>query len=161
MKSKLILIITVGIVFLSWTNAKAQTSSENFKPSHIKAAENFLIAAGVDTKFPTVIESIVSAFSKQIPENNRATFGNIMRKFMNKYYTWDSLKLSLDNIYASEFTENELKELLDFYSSPIGKKYTGKSAELLQKTVQIGQQIVTDHQSEFEQMIKDAVAQKN
>jgi len=27
--------------------------------------------------------------------------------------------------------------------------------------VQIGQQIVTDHQSEFEQMIKDAIAEKN
>jgi hypothetical protein len=161
MKSKLILIITIGILFLSWTNAKAQTSSQNFKPSHLQAAENFLIAAGVDTKFPSLIESIVNAFSKQIPENNRATFGNIMRKFMNKYYTWDNLKPSLDKIYASEFTESELKELSDFYSSPIGKKYTGKSVELLQKNVQIGQQIVTDHQSEFEQMIKDAIAEKN
>ena len=161
MKSKLTLITLGCILCLSWTSVKAQTSSQNFKPSHLQAAENFLVAAGVDTKFPSLIESIVNAFSKQIPENNRTEFGNIMRKFMNKYYTWDNLKSSLDKTYASEFTESELKELSDFYSSPIGKKYTGKSTELLQKTMQIGQQIITDHQSEFEQMIKDAVAQKN
>jgi len=161
MKSKLILIITIGILFLSWTNAKAQTSSQNFKPSHLQAAENFLIAAGVDTKFPSLIESIVNAFSKQIPENNRATFGNIMRKFMNKYYTWDILKTSLDKIYASEFTESELKELADFYNSSIGKKYNGKSVELLQKNMQLGQQVVAGHQSELQQMIKEAIPEKN
>jgi hypothetical protein len=161
MKSKLILITISSVLLLSWTNAKAQSSSQDFTSSHLQAAESFLMAAGVNTKFPAVIESIVNAFSKQIPENNRTAFGDIMRKFMNKYYTWDNLKLSLDKIYASEFTESELKELSDFYSSPIGRKYTGKSVELLQKNVQIGQQIVTDHQSEFEQMIRDAIQQKN
>ena len=162
MKSKLILITISCVLFLSWTSAKAQTSpTTNFSPSHLQAAEDFLIAAGVNTKFPAVIESVVSAFSKQVPENERTVFTDIMRKFMNKYYTWDILKASLDKIYASEFTEDELKELTDFYNSPIGRKYNGKSVELLQKNMQMGQQVVVDHQSELQQMIKDAIPEKN
>ena len=161
MKFKLTLIIIGCILCLSSTSVKAQSSAQDFTPVHLQAAENFLIAAGVNTKFPAVIESIVNAFSKQIPENDRAAFADVMRKFMNRYYTWDKLKASLDKIYASEFTESELKELGDFYNSPIGRKYMGKSVELLQKNMQIGQQVVADHQSEFQQMMKDAIPEKN
>jgi len=161
MKSKLPLITIGCILFLSWTSVKAHSSAQDFTPAHLQAAENFLIAAGVNTKFPAIIETVVNAFANQAPESERAIFSDVMRKFMNKYYTWDILKTSLDKIYASEFTESELKELADFYNSSIGKKYNGKSVELLQKNMQLGQQVVAGHQSELQQMIKEAIPEKN
>jgi hypothetical protein len=161
MKLKLSLITLGGLLLLGITNVKAQATTSSFTPSHIESAENFLIATGVNTKFPAIIENIVAAFSKQIPEDNRAAFADVMRKFMSKYYTWDILKVDLDKMYAAEFTEDELKQMSDFYSSPVGKKYAEKSVELLQQSMQIGQQVVVNHRPELEQMMKDAMGSKN
>jgi hypothetical protein len=162
MKSKLPLItISFILLFLSWTNAKAQSDTTSITPSHLAKAESFLIATGVDTKFPAIVESIVSTFVKQVPEDQRDTYASVMRKFMNKYYTWDNLKGDLSKIYAAEFTEDELTQMIAFYNSPVGKKYSEKSVTLLQKGMQIGQNVVMSHQSELQDMIKEAYPQKN
>lgn len=161
MKSKLNLILISCILFLGWTSsAKAQTAP-NLSASHLQTAESFLIATGVNTKFPAIVESIINTFSSQVSENDRPTFISVMRKFMNKYYTWDNLKLSLDKVYAAEFTEIELKQMIDFYNSPVGKKYSEKLVQLMQQGMQIGQQVIIDHQSELEQMVKEASSAKN
>ncbi len=162
MKIKLILITLTGILLLTQTIVKAQTSTTTFTASHLQAAESYLIATGINTRFGAITDNMVGTFSQQIPENNRAAFVEIMQKFMHKYYTWDSLKGKLSEMYAAEFTEDELKELTTFFSTPLGQKYGSKLVVLTQKGMLLGQAVVKDHQSELEQMMKDGFsAQKN
>ena len=40
-------------------------------------------------------------------------------------------------MYAEVFTEQELRELADFYTSPIGKKYVEKQPEMAQAAMKI------------------------
>jgi hypothetical protein len=149
------------MLFLSFTQLKAQTSTTTFTQSHLQAAENYLIATGINTKFGAITDNIVNAFGKQIPENSRAAFINVMQKFMQKYYTWDTLKGDLSKLYAIEFTEDELKQLTAFFNTPLGQKYGDKLITLSQKGMQLGQQIVIDHKPELEQMMKEAMPKKN
>lgn len=46
---------------------------------------------------------------------------------------WDEM---FAEIYASVFTEEELQALVDFYKSPIGKKFLEKQPELMAATMQ-------------------------
>jgi hypothetical protein len=161
MKSKLILITISCVLFLTWTNVKAQTASLNFSPSHLQAAENLLISMGLNTQFGAITDNIVKAFGNQMPENNRAAFVGVMQKFMNKYYNWEVLKGDFSKIYAAEFSEGELVQMTAFFNTPVGKKYANKLALLTQKGMLLGQKVVQDHQTELEQMMKNAIPEKN
>ncbi|MGN6638011.1 MAG: DUF2059 domain-containing protein [Mucilaginibacter sp.] len=150
-------LITIAGVLLLCVGAKAQTA-QDLTPSHLQTAEKYLIATGINTKFGAITDNIINAFSGQIPENQRQAFVGVMKKFMDKYYTWDTLKSKLDKLYAAEFTEDELNQLIVFVNTPLGKKYVEKSVTLSQKGMLLGQEVVKDHQDELEQMMKEAMA---
>ena len=52
----------------------------------------------------------------------------------------DNLLLKMVPIYKSQFSHEEIKGLIEFYESPLGKSFTEKSVKLLPQTMQIGQQ---------------------
>ncbi|MEN0056085.1 MAG: DUF2059 domain-containing protein [Mucilaginibacter sp.] len=152
-----LILFTVLLLFL-FTGLKAQTTSPAFTTSHLQAAEKYLIATGINTQFAGIINNMINSSSAQIAENHRASYVKVMQAFMGKYYAWDVLKNEYTKIYAGEFTEDELKQLTAFYSSPIGKKASAKTPLLLQKGMTIGQQVMANHRPELEQMMKEAFA---
>ena len=156
MKFNLTFFALVGIILLSITSLKAQTTPDSLTPSHLKAAEQFLIATGINGQFEGIIGNIINTSSARIPEAQRGEFVNVMKRFMGKYYSWDILKNDLAKIYAAEFTEDELNQLTTFYNSPLGKKVGSKTPLLLQKGMALGQQTLASHNPELEQMMKDA-----
>lgn len=157
MKFKLFLICLTGTFILNIIRAKAQDSTTGISSTHLQAAENYLIATDVDTKLGELITTMVKTFSARMPEENRHAFTGVMNTFMHKYFTWERLKAPYSKLYATEFSEDELNQLAAFFKTPIGKKYTAKSVELLQQSMQIGQQVVIDHKDELEQMLREAV----
>ncbi|WPU94985.1 DUF2059 domain-containing protein [Mucilaginibacter sabulilitoris] len=153
---KLNRIILIALFLFSVAGLKAQTTAPTFTPSHLKAAEQYLVATGINAQFGDITLNMINSSSAQMPEEHRASYVKVMQAFMAKYYTWDVLKDNFAKIYAAEFTEDELKQLTVFYNSPIGKKVSLKTPLLMQKGMAMGQQVVTDHRPELEQMMKDA-----
>src|SRR5690606_1765373 len=105
--------------------AKAQTAT-NFAPSHIKAAEEMLLASGIDKNMNSIFDNVVQAFSNNVPTHHKAKFTEVLTAFLNKYMNWDSLKDKFAIVYAEEFSESELKQLTEFFNTPIGKKMNEK-----------------------------------
>lgn len=150
------LIILIALFLFSVAGLKAQTTGPAFTPSHLKAAEQYLVATGFNKLFGDNALYMINSTSAKMPEKHRASYVKGMQAFMAKYYTWDVLKDNFSKIYAAEFTEDELKQLTVFYNSPIGKKVSSKTPLLMQKGMAMGQQVVADHRPELEQMMKDA-----
>lgn len=87
----------------------------------------------------------------QVQQNpTLAPYEAVMREFLGKYMSWDSLKADLIKIYAEEFTASELAELNKFYQSPVGKKTVQKMPALMTKGAQIGTQRVQEHMAELQ-----------
>ncbi len=145
-----------ALLCFGFAKGNAQTNKLAFSPTHLQAAESFLISTGIDKQFGDITNTLLSAFGNQIPEDKKATFVSVMKKFMGKYYNWEVLKVELSNVYAAEFSESELKDLAVFYNTSVGKKYGQKLPALTQKGLLIGQKIVSDHQTELQQMMQDA-----
>jgi hypothetical protein len=160
MNLKLTLIALIGILLISTANSNAQTTSATFSASQLKAAEQLLIATGINNQFGGIVDNMISASSAQIPEAQRGEFINVMKRFMVKYYSWDALKVEFAKMYASEYTEDELNQLTAFYNSPLGKKVGAKTPVLMQKGMALGQKTIADHRPELEQMMQDAFAKK-
>jgi hypothetical protein len=155
MKFSVIQIFISALLCVTFT-AHAQNNATDFTPAHLQAAEKFLLATGINKQFENIADKVISTYGAQMPEDKRAAFAEVMKKFMGKYFTWDMLKDEMSKLYAQEFTEKELKQLADFYNTDTGKKYGEKLPVLTQKGMLIGQQLVVQHQSELQDMMKDA-----
>jgi hypothetical protein len=53
---------------------------------------------------------------------------------------WNKLKPKMVDLYTSTFTEQELKDLVKFYESPLGKKVLREMPKVTQQSAQLTQQ---------------------
>lgn len=75
----------------------------------------------------------------------------IMEKFFKKYtalvreeLSWQQLKAPMNEAYRKVFTEPEVRELIEFYQSPLGKKLLEKMPELMQASMVLVQESMKD-----------------
>lgn len=61
------------------------------------------------------------------------TFAETMHDYFNDPETQSSLKAIYASIYAEEFTEEELREMITFYESKTGQKLIEKTPSILEK----------------------------
>ncbi|AYL97692.1 DUF2059 domain-containing protein [Mucilaginibacter celer] len=151
MNLKLKLIALAGIILLSFSTLKAQTNNQTFTASHLKAAEEFLIASRTQDQFDVMMDNVIKQMAEKIDDNQRAAYIKVMKAFNRKYLSWKVLKEKLTSIYAAGFTEAELNQLNSFYNSPIGKKFVAVNAELLQRVNTLTLDITAEHNTELEQ----------
>jgi hypothetical protein len=125
--------------------------------SHRKAAENLLIVLGTEKHLQKIAEQVVEAQLKQNPQ--LAPHRDIFQKFLTKYLNWENLKGDLMTVYTQEFTEKELKQLTEFYKTPLGKKASDKLPRLAFAAGQLGLNRAQEHQAELRQMIEEKAKQ--
>jgi hypothetical protein len=56
-------------------------------------------------------------------------------------------------LYKSEFTEDEIRTMTEFYRTPVGKKAVSKLPTLTASGAQLGMQRVQSHMAELQQAI--------
>ncbi|QXV66130.1 DUF2059 domain-containing protein [Mucilaginibacter achroorhodeus] len=150
MKLKLLI-----IALLFCAGARAQTTPD-ITPAHLKAAEDLLKVTQADMLFKQNMGTMLKQASTNIPEDKRAKFIEVMNTFVAKYVSWETLRDQMAAAYAKEFTAAELKGLIAFYSTDLGKKLLAKQPALVSKGAEIGQQMVQSHQVELQQMMEAA-----
>ncbi|MFI5160713.1 MAG: DUF2059 domain-containing protein [Sphingobacteriales bacterium] len=159
MKLKPFLIAFCCLLF--FTNlCAAQTDSVNLTPAHLAAAEQIINTTGMSgSRLLLMRNQMVKSISDaaHIPEKNQAKFINEMSAFMNKYMPVDVLKKNMIVLYAQTFTEDELKQLNDFYKTPLGQKIISKIPELTQKAMQMSQGALKDHFDEIQTIVANAM----
>jgi hypothetical protein len=140
-----------------WTPALAQsTAPVPISTTQRQVAETLLGTIYSEESFNKVIDQVLVAQLKAHPEVQ--PYENELRTFLSKYMSWAALKPDLAEVYAREFTEPELRELLRFYQSPVGKKAATKIPALMQMGMEIGQRHVKDHMPELQKLLQDKAA---
>jgi hypothetical protein len=112
----------------------------------------------------TYQESIEKMLEVQIKQNpSIAPLKDTMLKFFNKYMGWESMKEDMAKIYMKNFTDKELKELIIFYKTPIGRKTAMLMPVLTSEGAALGQKRVQENMHELQMMIKEKMSepQKN
>lgn len=116
-------IILVGL-FMVAVATQAQENTE-FKAETIE----FLKLTGAGTAFENAIDQI----GYNIPETNKEAY---MKEASG---TLDGLYDKIAELYMSEFSQDEIKELVTFYHTDLGKKLAEKQLGLTQKAMGFGQ----------------------
>src|SRR6476469_9845402 len=72
----------------------------------------------------------------------------------------DDLNKELAKIYTARFTEDELNQMVAFYKTPAGQKFSTMQAEVLQASVPVVQAWSRKLSTDMAQRIKEEVAKK-
>lgn len=126
--------------------------------SHRAAAEEFLKASGVDKSFEPLIDQSIEMQMKANPM--LVQIKPVLKKFMSKHLSYESLKDDMIKMYMEEFTEEELKAITAFYRTPAGKKTVERMPALALKGAELGMRKVQQNAGELQSMILDELNKK-
>jgi hypothetical protein len=144
MRKTLITLVMVFVVGISGAWAD--------EDSHYQAAAELLQLAHMDQVLSETIDQMLALQIQQNPQ--LAPYEKVMKEFFDKYMGWDSLKEDFIRIYMDEFTEAELRDMIEFYKTPTGQKAVMKTPVLAARGAELGQQRVQDNIDELIQMIQ-------
>ena len=115
--------------------------------SHNASAEAFLTLAHADKLGTPVYMQVQQMFAQRFeqtkaPASKQALLETYQAKAnaaLDKAIGWNKLKPDMVKLYTSNFNEQEMKELIRFYESPLGKKVLEKMPQLTQQSAQMTQ----------------------
>lgn len=116
--------------------------------SHDAAAEKFLTLANADKLGTPVYMQVQQMFAQRFAQTKApATKQSVLESYQAKANAaldsaigWNKLKPKMVDLYTQTFTEQELKDLVKFYQSPLGKKVLSQMPKVTQQSAQLTQQ---------------------
>ncbi|MDR7024444.1 hypothetical protein SAMN05216370_2816 [Pseudomonas peli] len=115
--------------------------------SHAADAERFLLLARADKLAVPVYAQVQQMFAQRFAESNAPqsekavleTYQAQANAALEQAVGWDKLKPDMVKLYTSNFNEQEMKDLIRFYESPLGKKVLEKMPTLTAQSAQLTQ----------------------
>ena len=144
----------IAIALVLFFTISIQASEER----DTKVVYELFETAKMSTVYQQTIEKTLEAQIKQNPEI--APLKDVMTKFFDKYMGWESIKKDIAKIYMKNFTDDEIKQLIAFYKTPIGQKVATLVPVIGVEGAMIGEQRVEAHKAELTQMILDKLKEK-
>ncbi len=120
--------------------------------SHIDAARELLEVMNADQAIQQSHDQIypqLAGIADQmgISEEQRPTFEKYLEKMvavMKEEMNWEKMEPQILKAYVDVYSEEEIRELIEFYASPVGQKFIAKMPELMQATMQMTQEMLQD-----------------
>jgi hypothetical protein len=119
--------------------------------SHLRAAKQLLDIVHVDRTTKQTLDVLLKMQLQQQPKLQ--PYEDVLRTFLQKYMSWDSLKDDYARFYAEALTEDELKQIMAFYKTPVGQKAINTIPSLMAKGAALGQKRVQENRAELQEMI--------
>ncbi len=148
-------ITVLFIVFLISVPLFADKSKQG---EDTRLAVKLLKVTNTDKNIKESLQKMLDAQSAQNPMFKE--YRHVLEKFYDKYLNWDAIKNDLAQIYVEAFTTEELKGLIKFYKTPLGKKVAEKLPELTQKGYRMSLENVQKHQGELMEMLQKEMEKK-
>jgi len=141
----------LGVV-LAAAPARAQPSAQQRA-----AATELLMAMHVPEVLDASVQQMLDQQIRAAPELQGVQ--DVMREFARRFVSWEALREQYVDIYAGTFTEDELRQMTDFYRSDVGQKLARATPRLMAEGAELGQRAVQAHRAELEQMIRARLGQ--
>lgn len=128
--------------------------------SHVDAATELLEAMHTEESLQETYDRVLFkmpeiAEQMGISEERQPEFEQLMEEMLvvvKETVTWEKMKPQLVTTYTEVFTESELRELADFYASPIGQKYVSKQPELALAAMEMTGEMMRELQARIKEI---------
>ena len=141
-------ISTLSLIFILTNLSFGQSDNE-----YREALQTMFKVSGSEEIYQTAISKMFTMFKEQYASVKEETWVSLEVEFKNTSIN-DLIEL-LTPTYQKHLTLEEIKGLIEFYETPVGKKYAQKSPLIMQESMQIGQQWGMKIGEEFAKKMKD------
>lgn len=129
--SKALLIAGFGLALTVSAHAQAQKAAANNPPppsaSAVAAATELLTIKKANQIYQNIVPTVIQRTKDAILQTNvnyQKDLNEIALKLASEFAgKRDEVAKAMAEIYATNFTEQELRELIAFYKSPLGQKF--------------------------------------
>lgn len=133
------LILTLAVAAALPSNRLAAQENQTFTKEHLQAAAKVVKSAraaeGFDDILPIIAEETRALFIRSNPQIISTVEEVVTKTAIEMAADRPSLDRTINEVWARRFTIEELEEITAFYESPVGKKLSEKSPELIALTV--------------------------
>jgi hypothetical protein len=143
---------TLAIAFVLLTmsvNIVSAQANDEYKHT----LKKMLDAAGSEATFDSAIKQMLEMFREQyksVPDNVWSELENEMLKV-----SMDDLVEMLTPVYAKHLSIVDLNKIIEFYQTPVGKKYAEKTPLITQESMQVGQEWGMKVGQKFQEKMKE------
>lgn len=148
MKKNLVLVVLcVTMLAVAVPSALAQTVSNEYKVT----LEKMLELSGSMASAKAVLPQMVSIFKQQSAASD--AFWNTFQKKWEGKFTSKLVELYVP-VYQKHLTLDDLKKIVAFYESPVGKKLSASVPVMIPEFMQIGQKLGMEIAAELQQELQ-------
>ncbi|MEN6405658.1 MAG: DUF2059 domain-containing protein [Thermoguttaceae bacterium] len=174
MKTFAAMLAAVLLSLGGWT-AYGQEATPPKDPARTKLAEQLVeemnVKGTVEKTFSMIKKMIpyqIEQMKKQSPikdqdeaaaKKRQERFDKSVKKMMDMISAemgWDAMKDQYVALYAETFSEEELKGLVEFYKSPVGRAFVQKEPELMERSMKLSQQKMMQLMPKIQAVCKEA-----
>lgn len=104
------------------------------------------------------IRALVTLRAKQSASAERA--GEVAKRMvdlMEERMSWPRLRAGMVKIYVDLFSEEELNGIIAFYESPAGDAFLKKMPQLMQKSMQMGSEVMGNLDVEMKRILEESL----
>lgn len=131
--------------------------------THRQAAEEVLRLTKVDQMLGPLIDQIQQVQIQQLQQMNlsgeaySAAQRHLQRinDLVARELRWQEIKNDYVELYTDAFTEQELRQLIQFYSTPLGNKVVEQMPVLMEQSMQLGQKKMMKIMPEIEALSEE------
>lgn len=117
----------------------APASAQEFTDSHLAAARQTIEAAKADQQFDNILvvlsDQAKALFTRSNPSLVMEIDEVVNQVALDLAKRRPELDRELEQVWAARFSEEELKEITAFYTSPVGKKFGESMATIVQDSI--------------------------
>ena len=127
----LICILALSLFFIPFADAQSD-------PAYVKALKKMFELNGSEETYKAAITQSLNMFKDQFPEDE----SNFIKEFEGELLntTFNDLFEMLTPVYAKYLTLEDIEAVIQFYETPVGKKFAKNTPAITQESMQVGQQ---------------------
>jgi len=141
------IIVVIPILIISFGETFGQV--DGYKAT----LKTMLEVAGTETTFKVAIKQMFDMFKQQKTNVPDSIWVEFEKEFSKT--SMDDLVEMLSSTYQKHMTEADLMKIIEFYRTPVGRKYAEKMPFIMQESMQVGQQWGRKIGLEFQEKLKE------
>lgn len=145
--------LAAGVVALSLTMANLWAQAvRGIDPEKNEQIERFLRVTSAFRFYDEIVDGVTGQYQKRFPQIEK----DFWVEFKKEHTHPDDLFNQVIPIYAKHLSTDDLKEILKFFESPAGKKYTAVLPDLGRETGRAALEFEKDLNSRILKRLKEA-----
>ena len=128
-------------------DSTATTTNQNIAPSHLAVARQLVAAVHM---IDAASVGMQVALDEQVRTHPMlAPYRGALMQWATELLSSEEAQNGFARLYAEEFTEDELRQILAFYQSPVGQKLASRQANLGRRGAEFGRTLAEEHQADL------------